>query len=67
MILNYLLIIFYIIKVVLDCKIIYIAFITENTIGLPHPKIMRNMLLFFHSTLIHPVIKFPISTVATIL
>ena len=30
---NYLLIIFYTIKVVLDCKIIYILLIIENTVG----------------------------------
>jgi len=38
MIFNYLLMIFYTIKCVLDCKIIYILRITENTTGVLHLK-----------------------------
>ena len=47
MIFNYVFIKFYIIKVVLDCKIIYITLITENTTGKPHPKIMRKTSCYF--------------------
>jgi hypothetical protein len=51
----------YIVKVVIDCKIIHITLITESTTVLMRLKIIRKKkLLFLSSIPIRPVIKFPL-------
>jgi hypothetical protein len=45
------LIMFYIIKVALDCKLIYILLIIENTMGRPHLKFIVGSVLLTGTTL----------------
>jgi hypothetical protein len=44
------LIIFYIVKVVLHCKFVYILLIIENTTGMPHLKVTVGTVLFTVTT-----------------